>query len=84
MLKKFLLISCLLFLSNCAAPGVALLSPVITGVKTKSVHQASVSLASSLGSNKFIQNHGEKIKIEIMDKSQQIFEYLKYLHKKNV
>ena len=37
MFKKLLLICCLLFLTNCAAPGTALLSPVITGAKTKKI-----------------------------------------------
>ena len=56
MFKKLLLICCLLILTNCAAPGTALLSPVITGAKTKSLQQASVSLASSVSSSKIITN----------------------------
>ena len=59
MFKKFFLISCLLVLTNCAAPGTAFLSPVITGAKTKSLQQASLSLASSLSSNKIITNFKE-------------------------
>ena len=42
--KSFTLLILILF-TNCAAPGTALLSPVITGAKTKSAHQASISLA---------------------------------------
>ena len=59
MLKKILLINCLLILTSCASPGTALLSPVITGAKTKSLQQASLSLASSLGSNKIIADFKE-------------------------
>ena len=59
MIKKILLISCLLILTNCAAPGTALLSPVITGAKTKSLQQASISLASSVSSSKIITNFKE-------------------------
>ena len=49
--------------TNCAAPGTALLSPIITGAKTKSAHQASLSLASSLSSNQIIKKHTNEIKI---------------------
>tara|TARA_Y100000287_G_scaffold164319_1_gene145492 strand:+ start:289 stop:621 length:333 start_codon:yes stop_codon:yes gene_type:complete len=59
MIKKLLLISSMLILTNCAAPGTALLTPVITGAKTKSLQQASLSLASSLGSNKIITDFKE-------------------------
>ncbi len=59
MFKKFFLISSLLILTNCAAPGTALLSPVITGAKTKSLQQASLSLASSVSSNKIIANFND-------------------------
>ena len=43
MFKKLLLVTCLLFLSNCSAPGTALLGPAFTGAKTGSVYQASLS-----------------------------------------
>jgi hypothetical protein len=56
MIKIFFIILVLFLLNNCAAPGTALLSPAITGVKTKSAHQASLSLASSLSSKKIIEN----------------------------
>lgn len=52
MFKKIYILFFLLFLSSCAAPGTALISPVITGAKTKSAHQASLSLASSISSKK--------------------------------
>ena len=76
MLKLFFKLSVLLFLANCAAPGTALLTPAITGAKTKSVHQASLSLASSLSSNQFIRDHDKdlkKIKDNMFKKSKAIF-----------
>ena len=83
-IKKFFCLLILVLLTNCAAPGTALLSPVITGAKTKSVHQASLSLASSLSSNKFFKQHGKKIRSEISKNSQKIFEYLNYFHKRKI
>ena len=62
MIKFFFKLAILLILANCAAPGTALLSPVITGAKTKSVHQASLSLASSLSSSQFIKDHDKDLK----------------------
>ena len=43
MIKKLLILSFLLILNNCSAPGTALLGPAFTGVKTGSVYQASLS-----------------------------------------
>ena len=43
MLKKILFISCLSILYGCSAPGTAFLGPVITGAKTGSIYQASLS-----------------------------------------
>ena len=81
-IKKFLILLMVITLTNCAAPGSALLSPVITGAKTKSVHQASLSLASSLSSNQIIKIHGKKIKSELAEKRKKIFDYLNYFHDK--
>ena len=66
MIRKLLLIGCMLILTNCAAPGTALLSPVITGAKTKSLQQASLSLASSVSSNKIIANYIDSNKEELI------------------
>lgn len=52
MLKKFLVTFLFLLLSNCSAPGTALLGPIFTGAKTGSVYQASLSY----GSGKIIRN----------------------------
>ena len=62
MFKIFFKLAILLILTNCAAPGTALLSPAITGAKTKSIHQASLSLASSLSSSQFIRDHDKDLK----------------------
>ena len=51
MFKKIFLVSCLLILGNCSAPGTALLGPAFTGAKTGSVYQASLSY----GSNRIIE-----------------------------
>jgi hypothetical protein len=47
MFKKIFIISILIFLTNCGAPGTALLGPSITGARTGSVYQASLSYGSS-------------------------------------
>lgn len=47
MVKFLKLLFLLFFLNNCSAPGTALLSPVITGFKTGSVYQASLSFSSN-------------------------------------
>ena len=52
MLKKLLFIPCLLILSNCSAPGTALLGPAFTGAKTGSVYQASLSYGTGKLMNK--------------------------------
>ena len=48
MKRKFFLITILLFLNNCAAPGSAYLGPIITGATSKSLAQASLSYSSGL------------------------------------
>ena len=47
MLRKILIISIFVFLSNCSTnPSTALLGPFISGVKSRSVYQASLSYSS--------------------------------------
>ena len=46
MIKKNFFISSLFILTNCSAPGTALLGPAFTGVKTGSVYQASLSFST--------------------------------------
>ena len=44
--RKLILVILLLFLNNCATSGSALLGPIITGAKTGSIYQASISYSS--------------------------------------
>ena len=46
MFKKLLIFGTLICLANCSAPGSALFGPTLTGVKTGSVYQTSVSYGS--------------------------------------
>ena len=46
MFKKIFYLSLLFFLSNCSAPGTALLGPIFTGAKTGSVYQATLSYST--------------------------------------
>ena len=82
--KKYLILIIFITLHNCGTPGVALLSPAITGAKTKSAHQASLSFASSLSSNQIIKKHGQKIFHEAKKKREMIFEYLNKFHLENL
>ena len=50
MIKKFLFMISLIWLFQCSAPPTALLGPVLTGAKTGSIYQTSLSF----GSNKII------------------------------
>ena len=47
MFKKLIILPLMLILTNCGAPGTALLGPSITGARTGSVAQASLSYGSS-------------------------------------
>ena len=47
MLKKFLIIFLLLFVTGCGTPGSALLGPAFTGATTKSAARASLSFTSN-------------------------------------
>ena len=54
--KKIITILLLLILTNCASPGTAFLGPVITGAKTGSIYQASISYSSSKVMNTIRKN----------------------------
>ena len=75
----------MLILTNCATPGTALLGPVITGAKTKSLQQASLSLASSVSSNKiiveFMETNKEKLNKSYSKLSNRIIENIPYVDK---
>ena len=55
MKKKFIIIS-LILLTNCSAPGTALLGPIFTGAKTGSIYQTSLSY----GTNRIIDEFRKK------------------------
>ncbi len=59
-MNKKLIIITLLFLNSCAASGSALLGPMITGAKTGSIYQASLSY----GSGKIINELNQSSKIK--------------------
>ena len=61
MFKKFIILSLLLILNNCASPTTALLGPSITGMRTGSVYQAGFSYSSGQVLEK-AKKHYEKIK----------------------
>tara|TARA_E500000331_G_C16733021_1_gene487556 strand:+ start:112 stop:417 length:306 start_codon:yes stop_codon:yes gene_type:complete len=54
--KKIIIILSLLVLTNCAPSGTAFLGPVITGAKTGSVYQASISYSSGKVMNTIRKN----------------------------
>ena len=56
MFKNFIIISFLLVLTNCTAPGFSLLGPAVTGVTTKSTARSTVSF----GTNKIMKNFKDK------------------------
>ena len=66
MLKKILLLSCLLLLTNCTTPTSALLGPIFTGAKTGSIYQASLSYSS----NKIIRDLRELEKKKIINNTE--------------
>ena len=47
MIKKFLILSLLLILNNCAGAGTAFLGPSVTVIKTGNISQAGLSYGSS-------------------------------------
>ena len=60
MIKNFLLLSLFFLIINCTTnPGTAFLGPVITGVKSGSIYQTSLSY----GSNKAIENIKTELKV---------------------
>ena len=55
MFKIFKFIFLFLFLNNCTSTGTALFSPIITGVKTGNVYQASLSYSSNKMINEILK-----------------------------
>lgn len=65
MIKRLLIFSSLLFITNCTAnPGMTFLGPVISGVKTGNIYQASISYGSGMAI--------KDIKKELKSKKQKI------------
>ena len=56
MIKKFIFFILIILLTNCSAPGTALLGPIFTGAKTGSIYQTSISY----GSNRIIDEFRKK------------------------
>ena len=52
--RKLIIVISLFFLNNCATPGSALLGPIITGAKTGSVYQASISYSTGKIMNELV------------------------------
>ena len=74
MLRKILIISIFVFLSNCSTnPSTALLGPFISGVKSGSVYQASLSY----GSGKALEDIKKKIKYKKENASKKSIELVK-------
>ena len=80
MITKYFILLLFFLISHCAAPGIALLSPAVTGVKTKSAQQASISLGSSLSSNQIIKKVDDKIKKDTIKKAKKILDKIKNLN----
>ena len=60
MIKNFYLLSLFFLILNCSTnPGTALLGPVITGVKSGSIYQSTLSY----GSNKALENIKTELKV---------------------
>ena len=81
---KLLPLLILLFITNCGAPGVAFLSPAVTGATTKSAHQATFSMVSSFSSNQLLSKQRNKMKDKFLKKKEKIFDYLSNIHPKKI
>ena len=73
LIKIFIISFSILFLNNCSAPGTAFLGPTVTGIKTGSIYQASISY----GSNEIVNT----VKTSINERSNNTKE-LKFLSEK--
>ena len=62
---KFSFLLILLFLTNCTLSGTALLGPVLTGAKSGSIYQASLSYGTNQVLNQLKEYESEKTNKEI-------------------
>ena len=74
MFKKFIILSLLLILNNCASPTTALFGPSITGMRTGSIYQAGFSYSSGQMLEK-AKKHLEKIEKTKKIVSQQLNQF---------
>jgi hypothetical protein len=68
MLKNYLPIFLFLLLTNCAAPGTALLGPAVTGATTQSLTRSSISLATNQIARKVYSSPKSSIKNKVAKK----------------
>ena len=73
--RKLIIVILLFFLNSCATPGSALLGPIITGLKSGSIYQASISYSTGRIMNEIVSS-------EISSKKKDI-DTSKILPKKN-
>ena len=77
MFKKLIILSLILILTNCSAPGTALLGPSITVARTGNIYQAGLSYSSG----QMIKKAKESIK-KVKESKIIVYQHLNNLHKK--
>ena len=83
MFKNLFILFLLLLLTNCAAPGTALIGPVFTGVTTKSVAQASLSAGTNQILRK-LHSESKKTRIKIAKVKTEIENFTKNIEPKKL
>ena len=83
MSKNLFILFLLLLLTNCAAPGTALIGPVFTGVTTKSVAQASLSAGTNQILRK-LHSESKKTRIKIAKVKTEIENFTKNIEPKKL
>ena len=77
MFKKIIILSLLINLTNCGAPGTALLGPSITVARTGNIYQAGLSY----GSSHIIKKTRETL-IQVKKAKTVVYKRVNHLHKK--
>tara|TARA_B100001059_G_scaffold235613_1_gene281877 strand:- start:51 stop:317 length:267 start_codon:yes stop_codon:yes gene_type:complete len=83
MFKNLFILFLLLLLTNCAAPGTALIGPVFTGATTKSVAQASLSAGTNQILRK-LHSESKKTRIKIAKVKTEIENFTKNIEPKKL
>ena len=83
MSKNLFILFLLLLLTNCAAPGTALIGPVFTGATTKSVAQASLSAGTNQILRK-LHSESKKTRIKIAKVKTEIENFTKNIESKKL